>query len=161
MFLLNPCLVFEDVSEPWWPGSRSFADPQVHVAHRAGGGAVGRVAAGPLHAAVEDYTATLRVDSSMLPRSGEVIALTIHGDSMIEEGIHDGDTLFVQRTESVRNGEVAVVLVDGEATCKFFFREKGRIRLQPANKDMDPIYVHEAQDDVTVVGRAVGVWRRL
>ncbi len=122
---------------------------------------VGRVAAGPLHAAVEDYTATLRVDSSMLPRSGEVIALTIHGDSMIEEGIHDGDTLFVQRTESVRNGEVAVVLVDGEATCKFFFREKGRIRLQPANKDMDPIYVHEAQDDVTVVGRAVGVWRRL
>jgi len=122
---------------------------------------VGRVAAGPLHAAVEDYSATLRVDSSMLPRSGEVIALTIHGDSMIEEGIHDGDTLFVQRTDSVRNGEIAVILVDGEATCKFLFREKGRLRLQPANKDMDPIYVDERSDEVAIVGRAVGIWRKL
>ena len=121
---------------------------------------VGRVAAGPLHAAVEDYTATLRVDSSMLPRSGEIIALTIKGDSMIEEGIHDGDTLFVQRTPTVRNGEIAVVLVDGEATCKFLFKEQGRYRLQPANSEMAPIYVDSAED-LEIVGRAVGIWRRL
>ena len=120
---------------------------------------VGRVAAGPLHAAVEDYTATLRVDSSMLPRSGEVIALTIKGDSMIEEGIHDGDTLFVQRTPSVRNGEIAVVLVDGEATCKRLFKEGPKLRLQPANSEMQPIYVDASADEVQVVGRAVGVWR--
>lgn len=122
---------------------------------------VGRVAAGPLHAAVEDYSATLRVDSSMLPRSGEVIALTVHGDSMIEEGIHDGDTLFVQRTDSVRNGEIAVVLVDGETTVKFLYRENGGLRLQPANSSMDPIYVDPSADEVSIVGRAVGVWRML
>lgn len=122
---------------------------------------VGRVAAGPLHSAVQDYTATLRVDESMLPRGGEILALTIHGDSMIEEGILDGDTLFVQRTDRVRNGEVAVVLVEGEATCKIFFRENGRIRLQPANSSMQPIYVSEQDGDVSIVGRAVGVWRRL
>jgi repressor LexA len=122
---------------------------------------VGRVAAGSLHHAVEDYTATLRVDRSMLPRSGEVIALTVHGDSMIEEGIHDGDTLFVQRTPTVRNGEIAVVLVDGETTVKFFFREGERIRLQPAHPTMAPILVDAASGEVTVVGRAVGVWRQL
>ncbi|MFK7928199.1 MAG: transcriptional repressor LexA [Myxococcota bacterium] len=122
---------------------------------------VGRVAAGPLHAAVEDYTSTLRVDASLLPRSGEVIALTIKGDSMIEEGIHDGDTLFVQRTPTVRNGEIAVVLVDGEATCKRLFRESGKLRLQPANSAMQPIYVDDSADEVQVVGRAVGVWRTI
>lgn len=122
---------------------------------------VGRVAAGPLHAAVEDYSATLRVDESMLPRGGEVIALTIQGDSMIEEGIHDGDTLFVQRTNKVRNGEIAVVLVDGEATCKFVFREKGGLRLQPANSSMDPIFVDDSSDEVSIVGRAVGIWRAI
>ena len=122
---------------------------------------VGRVAAGSLHAAVEDYSATLRVDESMLPRGGEMLALTVHGDSMIEEGIHDGDTLFVQRTTNVRNGEIAVVMVDGETTCKFLFREGNRLRLQPANSSMEPIYVDAASGETTIVGRAVGIWRRI
>lgn len=122
---------------------------------------VGRVAAGSLHAAVEDYSSTIRVDRTMLPRSGDVIALTVHGDSMIEEGINDGDTLFVQRTDSVRNGEIAVVLVEGEATVKRVYRENGGLRLQPSNKDMEPIFVDPSAGEVSVVGRAVGVWRIL
>jgi repressor LexA len=122
---------------------------------------VGRVAAGSLHHAVEDYSSTIRVDRTMLPSSGDIIALTVHGDSMIEEGINDGDTLFVQRTDSVRNGEIAVVLVEGEATVKRVYREKGGLRLQPSNKDMAPIWVDRSAGEVSVVGRAVGVWRIL
>ena len=122
---------------------------------------IGRVAAGQPLLAVENYEGTVRVDASMLPSGGRVFALIVAGDSMIEDGIHDGDTLFVKEQRTARNGDIAVVMVEGEATVKRFYREGDRIRLQPANSAMKPIYVDERSGDVDVVGLAVGVYRRL
>ena len=78
---------------------------------------------------------------------------------MIEEGIHDGDYVIVRQQESARNGDIVVALVDGEATVKFYFREGERIRLQPANSSMSPIWV-EAGVPSGLQGIVVGVYRR-
>ncbi len=122
---------------------------------------LGRIAAGTPLFAQENYEGTLRVDGSMLPTGGDVFALVVHGDSMIEDGIHDGDYLFVRQQSEVRDGAIAVVFVDEDATVKRFFREGRRIRLQPANASMDPIYVDPASGDVKIVGVAVGVYRQI
>lgn len=122
---------------------------------------VGRVAAGSLHTAIEDSQGTLRFDQGLLPRGGDVFALQVHGDSMIEDGIHDGDTVFVQRCETVRRGEIAIVLVDDETTLKRVYREGDRLRLQPSNSSMEPIYVRAESGEVSIIGRAVGIWRAL
>lgn len=117
---------------------------------------LGQVAAGlPIFASqnVEDEipfpVERLRGDRS------EHFFLTVKGESMIEAGIHHGDLLLVRRQETARNGEIIVALVDDEATVKYFYREHGRIRLQPANPTMGPIWV----DDVRVVGKVVSLIR--
>ena len=123
---------------------------------------LGRIAAGMPLLAQENYDSAVRVDSSMLPAGGKLFALVVTGESMIDDGIHDGDYLFVQQARNARNGEIAVVMVNGDATVKRFFRESdGRIRLQPANDAMDPIYVDDQSGDVSVIGKAVGVYRRI
>jgi repressor LexA len=122
---------------------------------------LGRIAAGRPLLAEENYEGVLRVDAAMVPAGGKVFALIVTGESMIEDGIHDGDYLFVKQQKQVRNGQIAVVMVDGRATVKRFYREAGRIRLQPANSAMQPIYVDEASGDCDVVGTAVGVYRRI
>ena len=122
---------------------------------------VGRVAAGTPLLAEENYEGSVRVDQGMLPPGGKVFALVVTGDSMIDDGILDGDTLFVQQRPDARNGEIAVVMVEGEATVKRFFREGNTLRLQPANTQMDPIFVDANSGDVQVVGVAVGVFRRI
>jgi repressor LexA len=122
---------------------------------------IGRIAAGnPLHA-VEAYDGALKLDASLLPPGGDVFALVVTGDSMIEDGIHDGDYLFVRPKPDARNGEIAVAMVDGEATVKRIFREGRRVRLQPANAAMEPIYVDANSGDFRIVGVAVGVFRRI
>ena len=88
--------------------------------------------------------------------------LTVKGDSMIEAGILDGDTLVVQEAQDASNGDVVVALVGDdetadEATVKTFYRENGRIRLQPENSALEPIYA----DYVEVIGKVVGVFRSL
>jgi len=122
---------------------------------------IGRIAAGQPLLAQENYEGAIRVDASMLPPGGGVFALLVTGESMIEDGIHDGDTLFVRQQKTCRQGDIAVVMVDGEATVKRFFREGDRIRLQPANAAMEPIYVDASSGDVAVVGIAVGLFRRM
>ena len=122
---------------------------------------LGRVAAGPLSEAVEDAGDALRIDRRLLPRKGPVIALTIRGDSMIEDGIHDGDTVFVERGGTIRTGDIAIVRVEGDVTCKRVFKEGGVMRLQPANRDMSPIWVNPASGEIELVGRVVGVWRTI
>ncbi len=123
---------------------------------------LGRIAAGVPLLAEENYQGSVRVDSSMLPPGGKVFALVVTGDSMIEDGIFDGDTLFVRQKEEARDGEIAVVMVDGDATVKRVFREKGeKLRLQPANSAMEPIVVDRRSGDVRVIGVAVGVFRKL
>lgn len=122
---------------------------------------LGRIAAGVPLLAHENYEGTLKLDSSMVPRGGNIFALVVTGESMIEDGIHDGDYLFVRENNTCRNGQIAVVMVDGEATVKRFYSEGKVIRLQPANSAMEPILVDKASGDIQVIGVAVGVFRKL
>jgi repressor LexA len=119
---------------------------------------LGEIAAGgPLLAEqnIEEYVplpATTRGD----------FLLRVKGESMIDAGILDGDLVIVQRAQDARNGEIVVALAGDdesadEATVKTFYREHGRVRLQPENASMDPIYAGHVQ----LLGRVVGVFREL
>jgi repressor LexA len=122
---------------------------------------LGRVAAGSPLLAEENVEDVVAVPESI--GRGADFLLTIHGDSMIEAGILDGDTIVVQRTDEARNGDVVVALAGDdetadEATVKTFYRESdGRIRLQPENAALEPIYA----DHVKILGKVVGVFRSL
>ncbi len=91
-------------------------------------------------------------------RPGEHYVLKVVGDSMIDEGIHDGDLVVVQRRQEARSGEMAVVLVSNEATLKRFYAEGKHVRLQPANERMEPLRV--LARDVQIQGIVVGLMRR-
>jgi repressor LexA len=122
---------------------------------------VGEIAAGgPLLAEqnVEDYVAV----PEPLARGGEEFLLRVKGDSMVNAGILAGDIVVVRRQQTAENGEIVVALAGqdeaaDEATVKRFFRENGRIRLQPENDALDPIYA----DHVQILGRVTGVFRSL
>jgi repressor LexA len=122
---------------------------------------VGEIAAGgPLLAEdnVEDYLAV----PELIERRGADFLLRVKGDSMVEAGILDGDIVVVKREQTAENGDIVVALAGtdetaDEATVKRFFRENGRIRLQPENSAMEPIYA----DHVQVIGRVTGVFRAL
>ena len=122
---------------------------------------VGEIAAGgPLLAEqnVEDYLAV----PEPLARGGEEFLLRVKGDSMINAGILDGDIVVVRREQTARDGEIVVALAGDqewadEATVKRFFRENGRIRLQPENDLLEPIYAEHVQ----VLGIVTGVFRTL
>lgn len=91
--------------------------------------------------------------------SGDRFVLKVQGESMIDDGIHDGDLVVVQRTSEAQDGDMVVALVDGEVTLKRLFRHAaGTIRLQPANVNMEPLFV--AADSLTVQGIVVGLLRR-
>jgi repressor LexA len=121
---------------------------------------VGRIAAGrPIEKCAQDET--LRLEELFGPRRGQtspMFALQVDGWSMRDEGIFDGDYVIVERRQTARNGErVVALLPDGETTLKTFFKERdGRIRLQPANPEFEPIIV----DRCEVQGVVVGVMRR-
>lgn len=113
----------------------------------------GMVAAGPTTLAFEQNE---RVDLSEMFFRDDRFVLRVSGDSMIDAHITDGDYVIVQRTQSAEKGQMVVAQTpDGEATLKYWHPEKNRIRLQPANEEMDPIYVPRAN----VIGVAVGVVR--
>ena len=117
----------------------------------------GYIAAGSPIEAVEEHE-TITVPKSMVAASGEHYALGVKGDSMIDEGIFDGDTVIVRKQSSVENGETAVALINGnEVTLKKIFKEKTRIRLQPANPKLKPLYVKA----VVIQGRFISVLRSL
>jgi repressor LexA len=117
----------------------------------------GRIAAGqPIDALEQDEY--LEFDSQYA-KAG-CYALEVKGDSMIEEGIFDGDYVIIKPNPSPTNGEIVVALLeDGSATLKRFYKENSRFRLQPANSSMDPIYV-SAQEDIQIQGTLVGLFRR-
>jgi repressor LexA len=122
---------------------------------------VGEIAAGgPLLADqnIEDYVAV----PEPLSRGGEEFILRVKGDSMVGAGILDGDFVVVQRRQDARDGEIVVALADAdesveEATVKRFFREDGRVRLQPENDALEPIYA----DHVQILGKVIGVFRHV
>ena len=113
---------------------------------------VGLIAAGSPIEAVED-TEILDLEELFRGRAGETFVLQVRGDSMIDEQICDGDYVIVEKRSQARNGETVVALLDdGDATLKTFYREKGRIRLQPANESMKPIYVKTCRIQGVVIG---------
>lgn len=120
---------------------------------------LGSVAAGMPIEALESNE-TFCVPDSMVGRSGNHYVLRVRGNSMVDEQIKDGDFVVVNQRERADNGEMVIALVNGtSATVKKYYRERdGRIRLQPANDAMQPIYVHE--NDITIQGIVVGVMRR-
>jgi repressor LexA len=121
---------------------------------------LGQIAAGSPLLAEENVEERIAVPEP-LGRSADFL-LTVRGDSMIEAGILDGDTLVVRKQEDASNGDIVVALVGddegaNEATVKTFYRDSGRIRLQPENSALEPIYA----DHVQVMGKVVGVFRSL
>lgn len=115
----------------------------------------GRIAAGVLHEAVEQNEI---IDFSELFNSDDLFVLKVSGDSMIEDQIADGDFVVIRKQETATKGQIVVALTDdNEATLKRWYPEGNRIRLQPANSSMKPIYVKNAR----VLGTVVGVVRKL
>ena len=111
---------------------------------------VGTVAAGQPILAVESIEGYIPLGQDQA-RGRELFALRIHGESMIEAGIMDGDIVVVEKTPYARNGDLVIALIGDEATCKTFYKENGHFRLQPENSTMDPIIVEE----VVILGRVV------
>ena len=118
---------------------------------------VGRIAAGTPILAEQNIDDTFPVPARYVGR-GTNFMLTVHGQSMIEAGILNGDYILVQQQETANNGDIVVAMVDGmesEATVKAFYKENGHIRLQPRNSEMEPIIV----DDCKILGIVKGVFR--
>jgi len=122
---------------------------------------LGRVAAGTPVLSPENRDGDVNVDLSLfsLRSTRHIFALTVKGESMVNAHILDGDTLVVRAQSQAQNGEIVVALVDGETTVKRFFLEKNRVRLQPENSTMKPIYLERG--DFQIVGKALGVMRKL
>lgn len=116
---------------------------------------LGRVAAGTPIEPIEDRE-TVTLPEELLGR-GETFTLRVKGDSMIEDGILDGDIVIVERRSDAPNGATVVVLVNGEATVKRFQRKRGRIHLIPANAALEPIVASE--DEVELRGIVIGLLR--
>ena len=118
---------------------------------------VGRVTAGQPILATENIEDSYPFPADLVGQE-DVFMLKVDGESMIQAGIFDGDYLIVRDQDSARNGDIVFALVDGEeATVKRFFHEKDRVRLQPENDRMDPIYSR----DVAVLGKVIGVYRKM
>ncbi|MDD6363624.1 MAG: transcriptional repressor LexA [Lachnospiraceae bacterium] len=117
---------------------------------------VGQVAAGTPILAQQNIESYFPVPAEYVP-SGESFVLKVHGTSMINAGIMDGDYIFVNSCRTAENGQIVVALIDDSATVKRFYKEKGHIRLQPENDEMEPIIV----DDCVILGRVFGVFRNM
>lgn len=117
---------------------------------------VGKVTAGTPILAVENIEDYLVLPQDLSGRDDELFALRVQGESMIEAGILDGDVVVVRRQEFAENGEIVVAMLEDEATVKRIFYEPDRVRLQPENRHMEPIFAAE----VSVLGRVAALIRR-
>ena len=115
---------------------------------------IGRVAAGQPILATENIEGYFPLPVEYVPNADTFI-LKVKGESMINAGIFDGDIIFVEKTNNVRNGDTVVALSDDSATVKTFYKEAGHIRLQPENDSMEPIIVENCE----IIGKVFGVFR--
>ncbi|MBQ6967941.1 MAG: transcriptional repressor LexA [Lachnospiraceae bacterium] len=119
---------------------------------------VGQIAAGAPLLAEQNIESYFPIPVDMLPKgmgSKDAFVLRVRGESMINAGIMDGDLIFVKVVNTARNGDTVVALIDDSATVKTFYKEKGYIRLQPENDNMEPIIVK----DCKILGTVFGVFR--
>jgi repressor LexA len=121
---------------------------------------VGRVRAGEPILAVENVEGYIRLDRSLLS-SENVFLLRVQGDSMVEAHIQDGDFALVKPQANAENGEIVVALIEDEATIKRIFKKRDLIRLEPANPAMEPIVVRKGEKRIKIVGKVVGIFRKL
>ncbi len=123
---------------------------------------VGRVAAGQPILAQERIEDTVQVDSFLLGTNKRVYGLRVQGDSMIGDGILPGDYVFVKKQLDADDGEIVVAMIDDEATVKRVYFEGDRVRFQPSNPRMAPIYVRQSDFRSTMIlGVVVGIYRKL
>lgn len=117
---------------------------------------LGRVTAGTPILAVENIEDTYPVPLELV-EGYDVFMLKIQGESMIDAGILDGDLVLVKEQKNASNGDIVVALLEDEATVKRFFKEKDRIRLQPENQFMEPIYT----TNISILGKVIGLFRKM
>ena len=122
---------------------------------------VGRVSAGTPILAEENLEGTLFVDKTIVRNPKGVFALRVQGESMIKAGILDGDFVLVKQQPVAEQGEIVVVLIEDEATVKRFYKDKNKIRLQPENDTMNPMVVDSKKSSVRILGKVVGVIRKI
>lgn len=118
---------------------------------------IGEVAAGKPLFAEENIEGYFPVKEPFFNSDDGLFMLRIKGDSMINAGMFDGDHIIVRKQSDAGNGDIIVALLDDEATVKRFFRENGKVRLQPENEKFEAVYVEE----VKVLGKVVGLFRKL
>lgn len=142
--------------DPTKPRAIEILDDAFHLTRRevVNVPMVGRVAAGQPTLAIETIENYFPLPVEFVPNS-ETFMLKVKGKSMINAGIMDGDSVFVERNAEIHNGDIVVALVEDSATVKTFYKEEGHIRLQPENDTMEPIYV----EDCEVLGKVFGVLR--
>ncbi len=116
---------------------------------------LGRVTAGAPILAIENYDGYVDFPTVMARGRSNLFALRVMGESMIEAGILNGDIVIVESLQHADDGDIVVAMIEDEATVKRFYRDNGRIRLQPANSAMKPIYAPE----VTVLGKVIANFR--
>jgi len=116
---------------------------------------LGRVAAGAPIEAVEMHE-TVEVPESLLA-GGNNFALQVQGESMVDEGIRDGDVLIIRKQDHADNGQTVVAQIEGEATIKKFYQRDGRVELRPANEEVKPLVV--PAEKVEIIGVVIGLFR--
>ncbi|WFE18950.1 transcriptional repressor LexA [Clostridium perfringens] len=116
---------------------------------------VGKVTAGMPILATENIEDMFQIPINYVKHNNDLFILKVTGDSMIEAGIFDGDLAIIEQKNVATNGDIVVALIENEATIKRFFKENGFIRLQPENKNYEPIIV----EDCSILGKLVGIYR--
>jgi len=144
-------------------GSRAIeilSYPQFSLTHILPVPIVGRVQAGEPILAIENIEGYINLDRTLVA-SEDVFLLRVEGDSMIDAHIQDGDFALVKPQPDAENGEIVVALIEDEATIKRIFHRRDLIRLEPANPKMEPIVVKKGEKMVTIVGKVIGIFRKL
>jgi len=144
-------------------GSRAIEilnSPSTHPAQILSIPIIGRVQAGEPILAVENIEGYIHFDRNLVS-SGDVFLLRVQGDSMIDAHIQDGDFALVKPQPHAENGEIVVALIEDEATIKRIFQKRDLIQLEPANPKMEPIIVKKGEKKVIIVGKVIGIFRKL
>ncbi len=119
---------------------------------------IGTITAGNPIEAIENPNEFFTIPASLIPKKKEVFALNVKGTSMINKGIRDGDIVILEKRKVAENGEIVAAMTDeNEVTLKTFYKERDHIKLQPENDTMAPIIL----DNVTILGKAIGLYRKI